>query len=211
MAIIRIVVNVFSYQFSYQLPLVSASWLRCACGSEWREHEAFVSLVKYSPPCCLNHGSIWFFKLFIVLLFTHVSSLSLFQLQVSTTRCVEKYFRTFSLQCCLRMVREWPLQSVTVRSWKKSSRFTPSRSCALSWILRLIKVADLQSNMKKNIFRFCFKFDREIHNTQLHGMMRAFCCIYFIISVPCVGIRHLGPYACRPDSSPIRRYHLSGG
>ena len=23
-----------SYQFSYQLPLVSASWLRCACGSE---------------------------------------------------------------------------------------------------------------------------------------------------------------------------------
>ena len=75
----------------------------------------------YSPPCCLNDGSIWFLKLFTV------SSLSLFQ--VSTTRCVKKYFRTFSLQCCLRMVREWPLRPVAVRSWKKSSRFTPSKLC----------------------------------------------------------------------------------
>ena len=82
----------------------------------------------YSPPCCLNHGSIWFLKLFTVLLFT-VSSLSLFQ--VSTTRCVKKYFRTFSLQCCLRMVREWPLRPVAVRSWKKSSRFTPSKLCII--------------------------------------------------------------------------------
>ena len=82
----------------------------------------------YSPPCCLKDGSIWFLKLFTVLLFT-VSSLSLFQ--VSTTRCVKKYFRTFSLQCCLRMVREWPLRPVAVRSWKKSSRFTPSKLCII--------------------------------------------------------------------------------
>ena len=82
----------------------------------------------YSPPCCLNDGSIWFLKLFTVLLFT-VSSLSLFQ--VSTTRCVKKYFRTFSLQCSLRMVREWPLRPVAVRSWKKSSRFTPSKLCII--------------------------------------------------------------------------------
>ena len=75
------------------------------------------------PPCCLNDGSIWFLKLFTV------SSLSLFQ--VSTTRCVKKYFRTFSLQCCLRMVREWPLRPVAVRSWKKSSRFTPSKLCII--------------------------------------------------------------------------------
>ena len=84
--------------------------------------------LMYKPPCCLNDGSIWFLKLFTVLLFT-VSSLSLFQ--VSTTRCVKKYFRTFSLQCCLRMVREWPLRPVAVRSWKKSSRFTPSKLCII--------------------------------------------------------------------------------
>ena len=84
--------------------------------------------LMYSPPCCLNDGSIWFLKLFTVSLFT-VSSLSLFQ--VSTTRCVKKYFRTFSLQCCLRMVREWPLRPVAVRSWKKSSRFTPSKLCII--------------------------------------------------------------------------------
>ena len=82
----------------------------------------------YSPPCCLNDGSIWFLKLFTVLLFT-VSSLSLFQ--VSTTRCVKNYFRTFSPQGCLRMVREWPLRPVAVRSWKKSSRFTPSKLCII--------------------------------------------------------------------------------
>ena len=84
----------------------------------------------YSPPCCLNDGSIWFLKLFTVLLFT-VSSLRLSLFQVSTTRCVKKYFHTFTLQCCLRMVREWPLRPVAVRSWKKSSRFTPSKLCII--------------------------------------------------------------------------------
>ena len=62
------------------------------------------------------------------MLFT-VSSLILFQ--VSTTRCVKKYFRTFSLQCYLRMVRELPLRPVSMRSWKKSSRFTPSKLCII--------------------------------------------------------------------------------
>ena len=41
-----------------------------------------------------------------------------------------------------------------------------------------------------NSYRICFKFEREIH-TQLHGMMRAFCCTYFRISVPCVRIHNL--------------------
>ena len=35
------------------------------------------------------------------------------------------------------------------------------------------------------------KFERETHKTQLHGMMRAFCCTYFRISVPCVRIHNL--------------------
>ena len=70
-----------------------------------------------------------------------VSSLSLFQ--VSSTQCVKKYFRTFSLQCCLRMVRVWPLCPVSVRSWKKSSRFTPSKLCIIlveseKWLNRRI-------------------------------------------------------------------------
>ena len=44
-----------------------------------------------------------------------------------------------------------------------------------------------------NSCRICFKFKREIglHKTQLHGMMRAFCCTYFRISVPCVRIHNL--------------------
>ena len=32
---------------------------------------------------------------------------------------------------------------------------------------------------------------RQFLSNLLHGMMRAFCCIYFIISVPCVRIHHL--------------------
>ena len=111
---------------SYQLPLVSASWLRCAFGSEWREHEAFVSLCI--APVLFEPWVNLIFEAVTVLLFT-VSSLSLFQ--VSTTRYVKKCFRTFSLQCCLRMVREWPLRPVAVRSWKKSSRFTRSKLCII--------------------------------------------------------------------------------
>ena len=61
-----------------------------------------------------------------------------------------------------------------------------------------------------NSCRICFKFEREIHKTQLHGMMRAFCCIYFIISVPCVGIRHLEGKKCDFCAFPhnIFQYHL---
>ena len=61
-----------------------------------------------------------------------------------------------------------------------------------------------------NSCRICFKFEREIYKTQIHGMMRAFCCIYFIISVPCVGIRHLEGKQCDFFAFPhnIFQYHL---
>ena len=42
-----------------------------------------------------------------------------------------------------------------------------------------------------NSCRMCFKFEREVHKTQLHGMMRAFCYTCFRISVPCVRIHNL--------------------
>ena len=45
--------------------------------------------------------------------------------------CEEIFPHIFSLQCCLRMVRGWTLRPVSVRSWKKSSRFTPSMLCII--------------------------------------------------------------------------------
>ena len=42
-----------------------------------------------------------------------------------------------------------------------------------------------------NSCRICFKFEREVPKTQLHGMMRAFCYTCFRISVPCVRIHNL--------------------
>ena len=42
-----------------------------------------------------------------------------------------------------------------------------------------------------NSCRIYLKFEIEIHKTQLHGIVRAFCCTYFRISVPCVRINNL--------------------
>ena len=42
-----------------------------------------------------------------------------------------------------------------------------------------------------NYCRISFKFEKEIHKTQLHWIMRAVCCTYLRISVPCIGIHNL--------------------
>ena len=42
-----------------------------------------------------------------------------------------------------------------------------------------------------NSYRICFKFERDMHKTQLLGMMRAFCCSYFSISATGVRIHNL--------------------
>ena len=42
-----------------------------------------------------------------------------------------------------------------------------------------------------NSYRICFKFERDMHNSQLLVMMRAFCCSYFRISATCVRIHNL--------------------
>ncbi len=48
-----------------------------------------------------------------------------------------------------------------------------------------------QTSWYRQFLSNCFKFEREIHKTQLHGMMRAFCYTCFRISVPCVRTHNL--------------------
>ena len=121
-----------SYQYSYQIPLVSASWLRCARGSEWREHEAFVGLcIAPRVVWTMGQSDFWICSLSCCSLYPHSSCSKYPLLDV---------WRNISAHSACSAVWEWSESDLFGQCRCVAGRsplVSHPLSCALSWILRL--------------------------------------------------------------------------